>query len=57
MAMKNFVSARVKITKNGKILRRAMSIGAGRTRKSTKNLKHKLVRKGIQASAQKLRTH
>ncbi|MEK7546992.1 MAG: 50S ribosomal protein L35 [Patescibacteria group bacterium] len=37
---KSFVK-RIKITKNGKIIRRSMSVNHFRTRKSTKNIRHK----------------
>ena len=45
--MRKSVSKRIRITKNGKIVRRSMAIDHFRTRKSTKNLKRKSKTMGL----------
>lgn len=39
--MKKSISSRIKITKSGKLMRRTMSTGHNRTRKSRKNIQSK----------------
>jgi ribosomal protein L35 len=41
MSVKKSVSKRIRITKNGKIVRRPMGVNHFRTRKSTKNVRSK----------------
>ncbi|MBU6500413.1 MAG: 50S ribosomal protein L35 [Patescibacteria group bacterium] len=45
--MKKSVSKRFKLTKNGKLVRRSMSVNHFRTRKSTKNVRQKRQTRGI----------
>lgn len=53
MSMKNSMSSRIKITKNGKLIRRKMGSGHFRTRKSSKSIqsKRKTTSLGISAHA------
>jgi len=53
MSLKKSVSTRIRITKNGKIMRRTMGIGHFRTRKSTRNLRRKrnMVSSGLDIKA------
>jgi len=52
--MKKSLSKRIKISKHGKLLRRKMAVDHCRTRKSTKNLKHKLKMVGLDYPRKKL---
>lgn len=57
MSMKKSVSSRIKITKNGKVMRRTMGVGHFRTRKSSKNLLRKRTPVSSGLSAQTLKTY
>lgn len=52
--MKKSVSKRIKVTKNGKVLRRAMRINHFRTRKTTKNIKSKTKMFGLDHPTKKI---
>ncbi len=45
--MKNSVSKRIRITKTGKLMRRAMVLGHSRANKSTTQMKRKKVMRGL----------
>ncbi len=55
--MKDTISDRIKITRNGKVLRRSMGVGHFRTRKSTKNLVGKRTRKALNVSITALKNY
>lgn len=55
--MKKSVSSRIKITKNGKLVRRTTGIGHFRTRKSNKNIQMKRKTLGLNVSTQTLRVY
>ncbi len=57
MSMKKSVSSRIRITKNGKVMRRTMAVGHFRTRKSGKNLLRKRMPVSSNLSAQTLKTY
>ncbi len=52
--MKKSVTKRIKITRQGKIMRRAMSVDHFRTRKSTKNLRNKRSRRSLNSPLKRI---
>lgn len=52
--MRKSLQKRVRVTKNGKILRRSMNLDHFRTRKSTKNIKAKSKPKGLDFPKKKI---
>lgn len=52
--MRKSVSKRIRVTKNGKIVRRMMRTDHFRTRKATKNLRSKTKTKGLDFPKKKL---
>ncbi len=52
--MRKSVSKRIRVTKNGKVLRRPMGTDHFRTRKSTKNIKSKSKNRGLDFPMRKL---
>lgn len=52
--MRKSLTKRIRITKNGKVIRRPMRTGHNRTRKSTKNIKAKSKSKGLDYPIKKI---
>lgn len=55
--MKKSISKRVKITKTGKILRRAMSLGHSRANKSTTQMKRKKGQRSLAIHVNKIKNN